>query len=499
MLDSFFVSLSIIVSPEVQELIVVPGSADNIEVTIIIHIRHPGAKMSFFAAVGNVLGEISFSIIFENLQSEFTLGPFVFACDNVEVAVSVHIGDIQIIEGVFSNNDMFFPGLAFWITGLLEPIQTGVWVGAGIPFLGDHNIEARITIYFGNNNTVGCKSGFTNKMTLPIGATISGILMPYHHEGFSLFFSSGNVDIAIAINVADADTFVHSLGGDSGFGPVSALGIFGNLDIVDAITTSEDDLRRCAIENPFKKKGSIGIRYRNRSQHIDSQRIVKALAEIYTKGTLVDLEHPDHEIRMLITDTALYVGEKIAVGERKQFEERKVQHRPFFSPISLHPKLARTLVNLSMISTGETLLDPFCGTGGILIEAGLVNTKIIGNDVEEKIIEGCQRNLEFYDIRSYDLFCADIGELPQYIDKVDAIVTDLPYGKSTTTKGENLNQLYHRSFEVFAGVLKKQGRAVICQPSKTIQSIATRYFSLVKQYELRVHRSLTRYISVYQN
>ena len=264
-------------------------------------------------------------------------------------------------------------------------------------------------------------------------------------------------------------------------------------------TTREDDLRRCAIENPFKKKGSIGIRYRNRSQHIDSQRIVKALAEIYTKGTLVDLEHPDHEIRVLITDTALYVGEKIAVGERKQFEERKVQHRPFFSPISLHPKLARTLVNLSMISTGETLLDPFCGTGGILIEAGLVNTKIIGNDVEEKIIEGCQRNLEFYDIRSYDLFCADIGELPQYIDKVDAIVTDLPYGKSTTTKGENLNQLYHRSFEVFAAVLKKQGRAVICQPSKTIQSIATRYFSLVKQYELRVHRSLTRYISVYQN
>jgi tRNA (guanine10-N2)-dimethyltransferase len=260
-----------------------------------------------------------------------------------------------------------------------------------------------------------------------------------------------------------------------------------------------DDLRKCATEYPFKKKGSLSVKYRNRSQHIPSQRIVKTLADVYTKDTRVDLEHPDHEIRVLITDQGLYVGVKIIEVDRKQFEERKVQHRPFFSPISIHPKLARTLVNLSMISTDETLLDPFCGTGGILIEAGLVNAKLVGNDVEEKIIEGCQRNLEFYDIHSYDLFCADIGELPQYIDTVDAIVTDLPYGKSTTTKGENLDQLYHRSFEVFAMLLKKQGRAVICQPSKTIQSIATRYFSLVKQYELRVHRSLTRYISVYQN
>jgi tRNA G10 N-methylase Trm11 len=30
---------------------------------------------------------------------------------------------------------------------------------------------------------------------------------------------------------------------------------------------------------------------------------------------------------------------------------------------------------------------------------------------------------------------------------VDAIVTDFPYGKSTTTKGEEKKQLYTRSFE----------------------------------------------------
>ncbi|MCK4365573.1 MAG: DNA modification methylase, partial [Thermoplasmatales archaeon] len=99
--------------------------------------------------------------------------------------------------------------------------------------------------------------------------------------------------------------------------------------------------------------------------------MVRELADVYTKDRDVILENPDNEIRGLITDSKVYVGLKTAEINRSQFEERKIQHRPFFSPISLHPKLARALVNLSSIKKDETLLDPFCGTGGILLEAGL--------------------------------------------------------------------------------------------------------------------------------
>ena len=119
-----------------------------------------------------------------------------------------------------------------------------------------------------------------------------------------------------------------------------------------------------------------------------------------------------------------------------------MQHRPFFSPISLHPKLARALVNLSSIKKGETLLDPFCGTGGIIIEAGLIGAKILGSDIEKKMIEGCKKTLEFYRIKEYELFCSDIGDIHKFVkNSVDAVVTDLPYGKSTTTKGEELSHL----------------------------------------------------------
>jgi len=53
------------------------------------------------------------------------------------------------------------------------------------------------------------------------------------------------------------------------------------------------------------------------------------------------------------------------------FGKRKPHMRPGFHPSSLNPKLARAFVNLTGIRKG-TIVDMFCGTGGILIEAGLI-------------------------------------------------------------------------------------------------------------------------------
>ena len=182
---------------------------------------------------------------------------------------------------------------------------------------------------------------------------------------------------------------------------------------------------------------------------------------------------------------------------RSYFENRKAQHRPFFSPISLHPKLARVMVNLSAIKKGETLLDPFCGTGGILIEAGLIGAKVIGSDIEKKKTDGCKKNLDFYDIKEYELFCSDIGDIDKHAAEVDSVVTDFPYGKATTTKGEDICRLYERAFENISCVLKENGRAVIGLSNKDMLSLGEKYFSLVEKHGFRAHRSLTRYFAVF--
>ena len=263
-------------------------------------------------------------------------------------------------------------------------------------------------------------------------------------------------------------------------------------------SSNVDDIKKKSIKNPIEKKGSIAIKYKNRSTKINSQPIVKSLAEIYTKERIVNLEDPDVEIRVLITDKKIYVGLKIFEINRSQFEERKVQNRPFFSPISLHPKLARALVNLSSIKKGDILLDPFCGTGGILLEAGLIGAKVIGSDIEEKMIAGCKQTLDFFKISDYKLFCSDIGKVYENVSKVDAIVTDLPYGKSTTTKGENVEILYDRAFKAMSKLLKENKIAVIGLSNENLISLGEKYFKLVDTNKLKVHRSLERNFVVFK-
>jgi len=269
-------------------------------------------------------------------------------------------------------------------------------------------------------------------------------------------------------------------------------------EILFSCSDDPNDIKNCSKNKPIKKEGSIAIKYKNRSKNPDSQTTIDAVQDIYTKNRKVNLTNPDITIRILITDDLVYVGSLISTIDRSQFEKRKVQFRPFFSPISLHPKIARALVNLSCIKKNKTLLDPFCGTGGILLEAGLIGAKVIGSDIENKMIDGCRKTLDFYKIQNYELFCLDIGDISKHIPMVDAVVTDMPYGKSTTTKGEKINQLYERAFKSISEVLKKDGRAVIGLSNKDMISLGEKYFSLVEIHGFRVHRSLTRYFAVYQ-
>ncbi|MDG6229531.1 MAG: TRM11 family methyltransferase [Candidatus Thermoplasmatota archaeon] len=260
-------------------------------------------------------------------------------------------------------------------------------------------------------------------------------------------------------------------------------------------------LLRSAEKKPLTEKGSIAIRYRNRSLHIDSGSIIKELASFYTLDRKVSLRSPDIELRALITSSNVYVGRLLYTIDRGQFERRKAQHRPFFSPISLHPKVARALVNLSEIQSGQLMYDPFCGTGGILIEAGLIGACLFGSDISAKMIQGAKENLTFYNLNAEQMFSADIGEIHTYLNKsIDAVVTDLPYGKATTTLGESLTPLYLRAFESISKVLKPGGKAVLGLPDKTLIKCndTKKHLNLERIYPIPVHRSLTRYFCVFE-
>ncbi len=87
----------------------------------------------------------------------------------------------------------------------------------------------------------------------------------------------------------------------------------------------------------------------------------------------------------------------------------------------LPPKLAQIIINLAVSSirpmAGATLLDPFCGTGVVLQEASLMGFEIYGSDLDPRMVEYTDANLQWLndrrgkheasDTRTYNLEVGD--------------------------------------------------------------------------------------------
>ena len=260
-----------------------------------------------------------------------------------------------------------------------------------------------------------------------------------------------------------------------------------------------ESIQEQAKNHPINDKGRLAVRYKNRSDTYESKPFVQSVADVYTKKRSVDLSNPDQVIYLLITPEVVFVSDQITQVNRSAFEQRKAQFRPFFSPISLHPKIARSLVNISEVNEQNMLLDPFCGTGGILLEAGLMDIKVIGSDISAHMVSGTKENLNEYNITAVNMFSCDIGDISTFLpNPVDAVVTDFPYGKSTSLQGESLQKLYTRSFMSIQQVLKLTGRAVIGSAIKNVDPYVSSGLKQVTTYPLRVHRSLTRFFHVFE-
>ena len=53
-------------------------------------------------------------------------------------------------------------------------------------------------------------------------------------------------------------------------------------------------------------------------------------------------------------------------------------------PHELDWKLTRVMINLTGLKEGETVCDPFCGTGTTLLEAESMGIHAVGLDFDEK-------------------------------------------------------------------------------------------------------------------
>jgi tRNA (guanine10-N2)-dimethyltransferase len=82
----------------------------------------------------------------------------------------------------------------------------------------------------------------------------------------------------------------------------------------------------------------------------------------------------------------------------------------------LPPKLAQIMVNLAPAKPGGRVLDPFCGTGVILQEAGLMGHAVYGTDLSEKMIRYSHENLDWLQ----DAYHLSFGQTLEVGDAMEA-------------------------------------------------------------------------------
>jgi len=215
---------------------------------------------------------------------------------------------------------------------------------------------------------------------------------------------------------------------------------------------------------------------------------------IFRKGFRANLKEPDVVFRLIMTDSAV-LGSLLTSIDRGAYEHRSPQKKPFFYPGVLMPRVARALVNISGVKPGEVLLDPFSGTAGILVEAGLLSAHVIGLEVRRKISHGARMNLDMFNA-DYSLLVGDACGIALKDSSVDAIVTDPPYGRSAAIQAESLHHLYSGSFAEMYRVLKKGRLAVVVSELSVIDFADDAGFKVVTVFTQKIHKSLTRTFTV---
>ncbi len=141
----------------------------------------------------------------------------------------------------------------------------------------------------------------------------------------------------------------------------------------------------------------------------------------------------------------------------------------------LPPKLARTMVNLAGVSEGR-MLDPFCGTGTVSMEASLLGYTAIASDADPAAIEATQKNadwmVEQYQTQPIEVLQSDARDVARRVkEPVVAIVTE-PYlgnpNKLTHAQREEhavgIADLYADALKNWTKILETGARVVMVIP-----------------------------------
>ncbi len=269
------------------------------------------------------------------------------------------------------------------------------------------------------------------------------------------------------------------------------------------------------------REGTVAVRAHDvhGSTGITTTEVERTLGQVLVdRGFTVDLEEPDHVLRAVFSAGSIGDSNRASVDDPvsictlgwltaasvRDFGSRAPTDKPFFQPGSMEPLLARAVANLAGARPGQTVLDPMCGTGGVLVEAGLLGAEVVGTDAQPKMVTGAHKNLSHFLEQStpspigvsrgqWHVGQGDATRLPLAEDAVDAVVFDAPYGRQSKIESHDLGDLVGGALTEAHRVAD---RAVVVADRSWASEARAAGWDVQAAFERRVHRSLTRYVLV---
>ncbi len=151
---------------------------------------------------------------------------------------------------------------------------------------------------------------------------------------------------------------------------------------------------------------------------------------------------------------------------------QKDRHMPFANAKAgiLPPKIARSMINLVPLEpAGKLLVDPFCGSGRILVEAAEIGFTIAGADILESQCRETRANLTSLGFEA-NISVLDATHLSEKYKNIDAIVTEPFLGKPNPRPDQikyivpGLQKLYLGCLKDWLSALKPGGFVVMVFP-----------------------------------
>jgi tRNA (guanine10-N2)-methyltransferase len=121
------------------------------------------------------------------------------------------------------------------------------------------------------------------------------------------------------------------------------------------------------------------------------------------------------------------------------FSQQSLKKRKYLGPTSMDAELSNVMANLAQVKPGSVVLDPFCGTGSILISCALLGAYCVGMDIDIRVLRGSGEtggvasNFRQFGLPAPELVRADNHLYNRHwrntsANLYDAIVCDPPYG-----------------------------------------------------------------------